>query len=106
MQTGPLPEILSGYRGVSYVLGGEQEQRREAVGGLIELVPVALLVIYTILAIPLKSYLQPLVIMSVIPFGTVGAVIGHMLMGWPLVLPSILGIIALSAEILLGEGSP
>jgi len=46
--------------------------------------------------VPLKSYLQPLVIMSVIPFGAVGAIIGHYVMGWPLVFFSLLGIIALS----------
>jgi len=99
IQMGALPEILERYRGVSYVLSGEQEQRSEALGGLLELVPVALLVIYALLAIPLKSYLQPIVIMSVIPFGTVGAIVGHMLMGWPLTLPSVLGIIALAGVV-------
>ncbi len=99
MQATVLPEILSNYRGVSYVLSGEQEERAESIGGLFQLVPIALLVIYSILAIPLKSYLQPFVIMSVIPFGMVGAILGHVLMGWPLVLPSILGIIALSGVV-------
>ncbi len=99
IQADALPEILAGYRGVSYVLSGEQEERSEAIGGLFQLVPLALLVIYTILAIPLKSYLQPFVIMSVIPFGTVGAILGHVLMGWPLVLPSVLGIIALAGVV-------
>jgi len=99
VQEETLPAILNGYRGVSYVLSGEQEERSEAFAGLTSLVPVALLVIYTILAIPLRSYLQPLVIMSVIPFGMVGAILGHMIMGWPLVLPSILGIIALSGVV-------
>src|SRR5690606_20670522 len=65
LQQGALPEILAGYRGISYVLSGEQEERAEALGGLANLVPLALLVIYALLAIPLKSYLQPLVIMSV-----------------------------------------
>jgi multidrug efflux pump subunit AcrB len=62
-------------------------------------VPLALLIIYAILAIPLRSYLQPFVIMSVIPFGAVGAIVGHMIMGWPLILPSLLGIIALSGVV-------
>src|SRR5690606_39892729 len=65
LQQGALPEILAGYRGITYVLSGEQEERAEALGGLANLVPLALLVIYALLAIPLKSYLQPLVIMSV-----------------------------------------
>jgi multidrug efflux pump subunit AcrB len=99
MQSGPIPEVLSRYRGVSFVLSGEQEERTQALGGLVALVPMALLIIYALLAIPLKSYLQPLVIMAVIPFGVVGAVFGHMLMGWPLVLPSVLGIIALAGVV-------
>jgi multidrug efflux pump subunit AcrB len=99
MQAEALPQILANYRGVNYVLSGEQEERVEAIGGLFQLVPLALLVIYAILAIPLKSYLQPFVIMSIIPFGVVGAILGHMIMGWPLVLPSILGIIALSGVV-------
>ena len=99
VQQGAIPEILANYRGVSYSLSGEQEDRSEAVRGLVQLVPLALLIIYGILAIPLKSYLQPLVIMSVIPFGMVGAMLGHMIMGWPLVLASILGIIALSGVV-------
>jgi multidrug efflux pump subunit AcrB len=99
MQENILPDLLARNRGVSYQLSGEQEQRIEALGGLFNLIPLALLVIYTILAIPLKSYWQPLVIMSIIPFGAVGAILGHLLMGWPLVLPSILGIIALSGVV-------
>lgn len=99
IQAGPLPEILGKYHGVTYALSGEQEQRAEAFGGLTALIPMALLVIYALLAIPLKSYLQPLVIMSVIPFGMVGAVVGHMVMGWPLALPSVLGLVALSGVV-------
>jgi multidrug efflux pump subunit AcrB len=99
MQQEIMPPILASYRGVSYVLSGEQEERREALGGLAALVPLALLAIYALLAIPLKSYVQPFVIMSVIPFGVVGAILGHMIMGWPLILPSMLGIIALSGVV-------
>ncbi|MDX1561637.1 MAG: efflux RND transporter permease subunit, partial [Gammaproteobacteria bacterium] len=94
-----LPDILSRYRGVSYVLSGEQEERAESIGGLFRLVPMALLVIYAILAIPLKSYWQPFVIMSVIPFGTVGAMLGHTIMGFPITLPSVLGMIALAGVV-------
>ena len=60
---------------------------------------LALLVIYALLAIPLQSYLQPLVIMSVIPFGAVGAIIGHLVMGVDLVFFSLLGIVALSGVV-------
>jgi multidrug efflux pump subunit AcrB len=60
---------------------------------------LALFVIYALLAIPLQSYLQPLVIMSVIPFGMVGAIFGHWVMGLDLVFFSLLGIVALSGVV-------
>ena len=94
-----LPRILSSYRGVSYSLTGEQEARDESYTGLMNLIPIALLMIYALLAVPLRSYLQPLVIMSVIPFASVGAVIGHMVMGWSILTASILGLIALAGVV-------
>jgi len=94
-----LPRIVAGYRGVTYSLTGEQEERAESFGGMARLFPVALLIMYALLAIPLRSYLQPLIIMSGIPFGAVGAIVGHLLMGWSLALPSILGMIALSGVV-------
>ena len=99
LESETLPKILSQYRGISYSLSGEQEDRMEAIGGLARLFPLALLVIYALLAIPLRSYLQPLVIMSIIPFGAVGAILGHYIMGWPMILPSMLGMIALSGVV-------
>ena len=61
--------------------------------------PMAMMVIFALLAIPLKSYLQPLIIMSVIPFGAIGAIVGHFIMGADLVFFSLLGIIALSGVV-------
>jgi len=86
--------------GVTYTLGGEQEQRSQAVGSIFNNSLLALLLIYALLAIPLKSYMQPLVIMSVIPFGAVGAIVGHYVMGWNLIFFSLLGIIALSGVVI------
>ena len=60
---------------------------------------MALFCIYALLAIPLKSYSQPFIIMSVIPFGAVGAIFGHLIMGWDIVFFSILGIVALSGVV-------
>ena len=57
-------------------LSGEQEERGKALGSMVATVPLALMIIFALLAIPLKSYSQPLVIMSVIPFGAVGAIVG------------------------------
>ena len=94
-----LPAILANHPRVSYVFSGEQEERAETIGGLVDLFPLALIVIYALLAIPLRSYLQPLVIMSVIPFAAIGAIVGHSIMGAALALPSILGMIALSGVV-------
>ena len=100
LEAGALPRILSGYRGISYSLTGEQEQRNESFGGLMNFIPVALLMIYALLAIPLRSYLQPLVIMSIIPFGAMGAIIGHLIMGWSIIITSIFGLIALAGVVI------
>jgi multidrug efflux pump subunit AcrB len=94
-----MPEILERHPGVSYALAGEAEERAESMGGLVKYTVLALCVMYALLAIPLQSYLQPLVIMSVIPFGMVGAIFGHWLLGMDLVFFSLLGIVALSGVV-------
>ena len=58
-----------------------------------------MLAVYALMAIPLKSYSQPLIIMSVIPFGIIGAVIGHWILGMPVSILSLFGIIALSGVV-------
>ncbi|MBP6050903.1 MAG: efflux RND transporter permease subunit [Pseudomonadales bacterium] len=94
-----LPRIAERYPGISFALAGEAEDRAEAMKGLGEMSLMALLIIYALLAIPLRSYLQPLVIMSAIPFGFIGALLGHLLMGIDLVFFSLLGIVALSGVV-------
>ncbi|MDH3993930.1 MAG: efflux RND transporter permease subunit, partial [Gammaproteobacteria bacterium] len=94
-----LSDIIDRHPGVSYGLAGEAEERSESMGSLVSTALLALLLIYALLAIPLKSYLQPLVIMSVIPFGAVGAILGHYLLGMDLVFFSLLGIVALAGVV-------
>jgi multidrug efflux pump subunit AcrB len=94
-----LAEILTRHPGVSFALAGESEERSKSMGALGSTAMLALLVIYALLAIPLQSYMQPLIIMSVIPFGAVGAIIGHLVVGMPLVFFSLLGIVALSGVV-------
>ncbi|MEM7217192.1 MAG: efflux RND transporter permease subunit [Pseudomonadota bacterium] len=94
-----VPEILARYPSLSIDIGGEQEERTKALLGLFLGALLSLLLIYMLLAIPLRSYLQPLVIMSVIPFGAVGAIFGHWLMGVQLMFFSALGIVALSGVV-------
>jgi len=99
LQAGPLPEILSDYPGMTVSLEGQQREQRRTAAGLRRWYPVALFLIYALLAVPLRSYFQPLLIMSVIPFGLVGAFAGHLLMGRNLSMMSIMGIIALSGVV-------
>jgi multidrug efflux pump subunit AcrB len=94
-----LADIINRHPGVSFSLAGEAGERLESMDSLIGTALLALLLIYALLAIPLKSYLEPLVIMSVIPFGAVGAVLGHLLLGLDLVFLSLLGMVALAGVV-------
>ena len=89
-----LPAILTQYPGVTYVMEGEQKEQGKALAGFRTAFIVALLTIYALLAIPLRSYLQPLFIMTVIPFGYVGAVVGHLLTGNGMSMFSFIGVLA------------
>ena len=94
-----IPEFRELFPDIDISLGGEQEERTKALGGLFVGALFSLVVIYGLLAIPLKSYLQPLVIMSVIPFGAVGAIVGHFILNVNLMFFSALGIVALSGVV-------
>ncbi len=94
-----IPSLQREYRGLSFGLEGEQRERAKALGGLSRAFLLAMLIIYALLAIPLRSYAQPFVIMMAIPFGAVGAVLGHAVMGWDLVFFSLLGIVALAGVV-------
>ena len=95
-----IPQLMEDYPGISVSQAGEAEERTRAVSGLASSSLVALMVIYTLLAVPLKSYLQPLVVMASIPFGFIGAILGHQIMNYDLVFFSLLGMIALSGVVI------
>jgi multidrug efflux pump subunit AcrB len=99
IQTQVLPKLRAKYPQLTIKLAGEQEERAKSFTGLGQAALLSLIVIYALLAIPLRSYLQPLVIMSVIPFGAVGAIVGHWIMGYQLMFFSALGIVALSGVV-------
>lgn len=90
-----LDELVQQYPGISHSLDGEAKEQRESFGSLLWGMVFVFFVIYGLLAIPFKSYLQPLVVMSIIPFGMIGAVIGHWIMGMELTIMSLLGMLAL-----------
>jgi multidrug efflux pump subunit AcrB len=94
-----LPEVLAAYPGVRFSFEGAQAEQRDAVGGLQQGFGLALLMIFALLAIPLRSYAQPLIIMSAIPFGLVGAVWGHMLLGLDVTMMSMFGLVALTGVV-------
>ena len=82
LQDNFLPDLLSQYPYVSYSLEGEQRQQNENLESLGSNYLLALILVYMLLAIPFKSYIQPLVVMSAIPFGIIGAVVGHLLLAY------------------------
>ncbi len=94
-----LPALVQKYPGLSYGFEGKQADMRNSMNSLVKGLLMALLVIYGLLAVPFRSYAQPLIIMISIPFGIVGAVIGHLVMGYALSLPSLFGIVALSGVV-------
>jgi multidrug efflux pump subunit AcrB len=94
-----LDELVQQYPDVRYSLEGEAKEQRESFGSLAWGIVFLLFMIYALLAIPFKSYTQPLIVMSVIPFGLIGAVIGHWIMGMELTIMSLLGMLALAGVV-------
>lgn len=80
LRAGAIETIMRDYPRVAYRLEGAQREQGEAMSALIPLFGISLFIIYALLAVPLRSYSQPLIIMSVIPFALVGAILGHLLM--------------------------
>jgi multidrug efflux pump subunit AcrB len=94
-----LPQLLADFPGLAYDLGGVQQRQSETMSALGLGFLLALITIYSILAVLFRSYSQPLLVMSGIPFGMVGAVWGHVIMGFNLSLMSMLGLVALSGVV-------
>lgn len=93
------PLLLEKYPSVNINFAGEIEEEGKATEKLAAGFVMGLLMIYALLAVPLKSYTKPFVIMLAIPFGIIGAIIGHMIIGIPLSLLSFFGILALSGVV-------
>ena len=93
------PELLARHPGVSYGLEGSSEEQAQLLSELLFAIVVALFLIYALIAIPLHSYSQPLLIMSVIPFGAIGAIAGHVLMGKAISMFSLFGLFALAGVV-------
>jgi multidrug efflux pump subunit AcrB len=93
------PPLQQKYPGLSLEFTGSERDQSESLSSLGPNYLLALMLIFTLLAIPFSSYLQPLIIMAAIPFGIVGAVAGHIIMGYSLSIISMFGVIALSGVV-------
>lgn len=99
MQEEVLPQLRSDFPGITWTFEGSQADMRESTNTLKAGFSIAMILIYALLAIAFTSYTQPLIVMTAIPFGIVGAVIGHILLGYDLSLVSLMGVIALSGVV-------
>ena len=95
-----LPQLRADFPGITWSFEGSQAEMRESTQALWGGFALAMIMIYALLAIAFGSYVQPLIVMGAIPFGIVGAVIGHILLGYDLSLVSLMGVIALSGVVL------
>ena len=91
-----LPALMAQYPGLHYSFEGKQADMADSIGSLKLSFVFSVLAIYAMLAIPFKSYILPLIVIVSIPFGIIGAIFGHIIMGFNLSILSMLGIIALS----------
>jgi multidrug efflux pump subunit AcrB len=99
LESNVLPVLLADFPEIRYSLAGEQEEQRKSIFGLARGFAFALLVIYALLAVPFRSYFQPLIVMSAIPFGLIGAIWGHVVMGLNLAILSFFGLVALTGVV-------
>ncbi len=100
IQTSLIPMLEANYGGISVNFGGNQEETSEGLATLMTGTLIALVAIFAALAVPLKSYIQPVIVMSIIPFAAVGALLGHLLLGQSLSVISLQGILALSGVVI------
>ena len=99
LETNFLPALLKNHNSVRYSFLGDQAELIEATEALASALAIALLVMFATLAVPLKSYVAPIIVLSAVPFGAVGAIWGHAIMGIPLTFISTCGVVALAGVV-------
>jgi len=99
LKAGVLAELPFEFPGVTWRLEGEQREQAETLGGLFKGAIIAALLIYTLLSLAFSSFLQPVIVLIAIPFGMVGAIIGHMILGIDLTMLSSIGLLAMSGVV-------
>jgi multidrug efflux pump subunit AcrB len=99
LQADTLTQLVRDYPGLTYGFEGQQADMRDSMRSLLGSFVTAMIVIFAVLAIPFRSYIQPVIVMAAIPFGLVGAVIGHIIMGYSLSIISMMGLVALAGVV-------
>lgn len=99
LDNGFLVDLRSQFPELDWSWEGERREQNETISGILSGYPIAMLIIYSLLAVPFRSYWQPFIVMSAIPFGLVGAVFGHLVMGMDFTVLSLFGIVALSGVV-------
>jgi multidrug efflux pump subunit AcrB len=94
-----MPSLLRDNPGLQYSFEGKTREQRDDLASLSRNMMIALLIMYMLLGAQLKSYIQPIAIMSAIPFGIVGAILGHWLLGYDLSFISLFGVVALAGVV-------
>jgi len=95
-----LPALVHDVPGLKYSFEGAEKERIDSLKSLLKALAISVIGIYALIAGLLRSYMQPLIIISVIPFGVVGAVLGHALLGFDLSFFSMFGVVALSGVVI------
>ena len=93
------PKLLEQFPGLDYSYEGQQAEMADSFGSMFITIPLVLFAIYALLAVPFKSYSQPLIVMISIPFGIIGAILGHLLLGYDMTMLGIIGMLALSGVV-------
>jgi len=93
------PTLKSQYPGIGFALEGASQEESDSIVNLLAAAVAALFGIYALMAIPLKSYTQPFIIMSVIPYGFIGALVGHLILGLNFSILSMFGLVALTGVV-------
>ncbi len=99
INTEVLPQLRNDHPGITWTFQGSQAEMRESTAALWGGFAMAMAAVYALLAIAFSSYTQPIIVMLAIPFGIIGAIIGHLLLGFDLSLISLMGVIALSGVV-------
>ena len=94
-----LADLQASNPGLTYIYGGEQQQQIESLGALFRSFILVLLFMYAMLAIPLRSYSKPIIVMAIIPFGLIGTIVGHWVLGVPVSATSMIGFFGLSGVV-------